>query len=1673
MVTAPNPGGPVRSQSGPRARPPRPAAVSRAALATLLVLGGCGLGEVGPEADKLAAWKAQQADAHDDAEGDVTQGDVTQGDVTPADTAPDTGAGDASGDDANDSGGADAGCSAASDCDDGDVCTADSCVAATGVCAHEPKSGPCDDGDPCTSGDTCAKGTCAGTAKDCADDNPCTLDLCNAGSCGHTAVKGGACDDGDACTLAACPLDGSSPVCTKTGEVDCDDGNACTQDTCDPKSGCTHTSLTTPCDLGDACALGACKTVAGKAACVKTGPKTCDDGDVCTDDTCKPGVGCVTVPNAAPCDDGVACTVADVCTSGTCSGKAALFDSGWSGPKFASVQGALPLSDGGFLAVGAEAPTSGKPAGRLWTFSAGDPLPLAWQVTLTGVGIFDVVELPGEATFALGMHYDGRFDSWVAPINPAKQSVGTAATLGADGEIHIWRRGAALPGSGGAAGSVALVGVRIDKAGVTHGRVARLDATGKWAAQPPAEVTHVELRAAAATPGVSGDVSACGQWSEGLAAAPVSGPRAWFARVDVAGKLHVSRPFGWRGAHCAGLTGLPQGGLVAVGHVQAEASGPRVAMAWRVTPAGAVTARWRSPSGGDDALTGVVSAGGSALFAVGERTAVAGTKAGLTLRWQPDFSAAQVESYPGAAPRAFAAAAWHPAGYLVAVGSSEPAGQGERPWAAAVDPWGHTSCKAAGACASVSLHTCGTGDPCTVPGCSAQAGCTLTPRAGSCDDGAPCTAGARCAQGVCKAGTPRLHEAAVTVPAPADKAGFVATVALPEDDVALAYTETAKGGSSLNLSGRSPAGAALWTQTLALGGDTPTGLVRSGDVLWSHGETSAGGGWVWPVSVTGAAQAKGPGTSTLSWQCAAAAPAGELHVAHVSSTGTVSVARWATTGASGVPKAVAFQESGAASVPAQRLSRCDALITTDQGWVLAGAGAAGTPSWARLDAKGAVIAWQPTASGADVTQLDYVADWGRPAGVFARANGLRGLLSVAAYPAPAQAQSSWKAAATPRLAVFDAGGHVRGVSRPFNPKPDRVLTAVQLPDGGVALLTATTFGKATELAVALANEAGSVHTTWTRTVPDLVQMAAAATVTTDGALLVAARGVDQDTGKPTMRLLRTTVWGHTSCAKAGACANVSASACDTGVACTPGRCDTTTGCKPAQTATCLPSAQCVAGGACSGAACVATGSPTGKGALSCDDQSPCTADACSASAGCTHAPLSDVACSDGDLCTLQDTCKSGVCVATPNACDDKVACTVDSCVAATGACKHVTDDSHCKDGNSCTSDSCDAKQGCTFKPVAIGASCGQGLVCTGSVCHAPWAESLSLGHGFACALDAKGVVRCWGKGDKGQLGDGGDSTKDDPQVVKLPAAAVQVSAGAKHACAVTVGGQVVCWGDNSQGQRGPGSVGKGPEVVKNISAATAVAAGVHHSCAVVQGALWCWGTSNAGETGVGPQGGQGLQKVQAGAADFTQVVVGTEHTCALRKGGGVACLGDHTYKQLGDANFKGLSSTQAVTVMSAPGKPLAEVAGLTAGPRCTWALHGPAAKAAGWGGDRFGAGLEDGVAESSAVGTPADYVGSGFAAVAAAVDHTCVLVAQGGTVLCTGASKDKTLGAGGAAPVSQPTTVPGVSGLIGLAAGPSVTCGLRSDGAVVCWGLDVDGAAQSAALVPGSAPDQP
>ena len=122
--------------------------------------------------------------------------------------------------------------------------------------------------------------------------------------------------------------------------------------------------------------------------------------------------------------------------------------------------------------------------------------------------------------------------------------------------------------------------------------------------------------------------------------------------------------------------------------------------------------------------------------------------------------------------------------------------------------------------------------------------------------------------------------------------------------------------------------------------------------------------------------------------------------------------------------------------------------------------------------------------------------------------------------------------------------------------------------------------------------------------------------------------------------------------------------------------------------------------------------------MACDDANECTLDLCEIDPNttmpvCMHFDVSNILCDDGDPCTENDICVSGVCVGTPKDCDDNDPCTDDVCDSNNGMCFYTHNTDPCDDGDLCTdSDTCNNGV-CAGTPI----DCNMLNICTTGSCN--------------------------------------------------------------------------------------------------------------------------------------------------------------------------------------------------------------------------------------------------------------------------------------------------------------------------------------------------------------------
>ena len=134
--------------------------------------------------------------------------------------------------------------------------------------------------------------------------------------------------------------------------------------------------------------------------------------------------------------------------------------------------------------------------------------------------------------------------------------------------------------------------------------------------------------------------------------------------------------------------------------------------------------------------------------------------------------------------------------------------------------------------------------------------------------------------------------------------------------------------------------------------------------------------------------------------------------------------------------------------------------------------------------------------------------------------------------------------------------------------------------------------------------------------------------------------------------------------------------------------------------------------------------------------------------------------------------------------------------------------------------------------------------------------------------------------------------------------AQHVAVGRAHACATFGAGELYCWGSNDLGQLGLGNADatNKPKRVGGDSNWSQIAAAGNQTCGIRGGALYCWGDNYSGQLGNGT-GDDRMEPTRVGNdSDWSEVSVGDQHVCATR-GGELYCWGDNSFGQLGDGSM--------------------------------------------------------------------------------------------------------------------------------------------------------------------------
>ncbi len=398
--------------------------------------------------------------------------------------------------------------------------------------------------------------------------------------------------------------------------------------------------------------------------------------------------------------------------------------------------------------------------------------------------------------------------------------------------------------------------------------------------------------------------------------------------------------------------------------------------------------------------------------------------------------------------------------------------------------------------------------------------------------------------------------------------------------------------------------------------------------------------------------------------------------------------------------------------------------------------------------------------------------------------------------------------------------------------------------------------------------------------------------------------------------------------------------------------------------------------------------------------------------------------------------------------------------------------------------------------------------------------AVSANYNHSLALKGDGTVWAWGINEYGQLGIGRSESSNVPVQVLLRDV-VKISTGMRYSLAVTADGTVWGWGIGTSTQLGtynnnqfyyyspvpavspggneplslqkfdtrpdpfaflptfdvpPSSLATSAPVVVSglgagIAAPIAVSGGEYslnggsfsaaagtiangQSLRVRVAAAASTSATTSATVSIGGASGISstyLARTRSDAATSKvapRVAAGDSHTYLLAPGGTVSASGYNGNGQLGNGTLLGLSAL----------RPVAGLSGLVA--VASGAFHGLALRASGtvaaWGSNASGQ-LGHGSPRNFEP-YPVDIAGlPGIVGVGAGQGHSIALKGDG-TVWAWGLNAEGQLGDGtGVATRSAPVQVPGLNGIVAIAAGARHTLALRADGAVLAWGANEAG----------------
>lgn len=312
-----------------------------------------------------------------------------------------------------------------------------------------------------------------------------------------------------------------------------------------------------------------------------------------------------------------------------------------------------------------------------------------------------------------------------------------------------------------------------------------------------------------------------------------------------------------------------------------------------------------------------------------------------------------------------------------------------------------------------------------------------------------------------------------------------------------------------------------------------------------------------------------------------------------------------------------------------------------------------------------------------------------------------------------------------------------------------------------------------------------------------------------------------------------------------------------------------------------------------------------------------------------------------------------------------------------------------------------------------------------------------------CGITTEGAAKCWGRNNRGQLGNGTLEDSNIPvQVTGLDHGVKSIAVGQQHSCAITASDTVKCWGASANGSLGNNRSSDSPVPVdvKTDKRFSKITLGANYSCGITTaGAALCWGSNTHGQLGVDDTGQEtSPAQVDGMRSGVTDIEALSNVTCAVQDNKAY-CWGYNYHYNVGKS-YRENEDFFSPQLISSGVKEIES--------HCLVTTSG-AVKC--WGHNRESSPLGTGTYENLASPTQVVGLGSGVKSLAEGYSQRCAIM-ESNAVKCWGRNADGQLGDGTTTTRLTPTTIMNLSGATYISLGEDSGCALFADGGAKCWG---------------------